>query len=208
MVVAPTETLNTELEVDPLVDPYSNGAISVDDFSLGTGARSVNFWMKMDPNYDVWDYYPTMISLGAEPDAGARFDVRLNGGYLRLEVQSGGYTTDVPVWDGNWYNVTVTCQDGATVSDCSYYVFDSSGTLLANDNFVHTRAINTADGPLRIGDSFHDTWRDFSGYLDDVRLYNNFLTVEEVAAMVPEPSTFALAGLGLAGLVMFRKRKV
>jgi hypothetical protein len=50
----------------------------------------------------------------------------------------------------------------------------------------------------------------FSGQLDDIRIYDSLLTVSEIEAIrvqaVPEPSAFALAGIGLAGLVVFRRR--
>ena len=40
----------------------------------------------------------------------------------------------------------------------------------------------------------------FNGKIDDVRVYNNALTPQEVAQLVPEPATMLLFGLGLLGL--------
>jgi len=44
----------------------------------------------------------------------------------------------------------------------------------------------------------------FSGLIDDVRIYNNDMTDEEIAALVPEPTAAALFIFGLLGLM---KRK-
>ena len=52
----------------------------------------------------------------------------------------------------------------------------------------------------------------FSGAVDDVYLYDRALSAAEVTDLmngdlVPEPSTFALAALGGASLLLYRKRK-
>jgi len=51
-----------------------------------------------------------------------------------------------------------------------------------------------------------DNWVDFAGSLDDLRLYDSALSAAEVAALIPEPSSLALAGLGLLPLLSRRRR--
>ena len=53
-------------------------------------------------------------------------------------------------------------------------------------------------------------WRNFYGYVDDLRVYDEFLTGAQiydcyVEGLIPEPATIALLGLG--GLAMLRKKR-
>lgn len=41
----------------------------------------------------------------------------------------------------------------------------------------------------------------FNGVIDDVRIYDHALDADEVMALVPEPATIALLGLGVVGLI-------
>ncbi|WP_425399016.1 LamG-like jellyroll fold domain-containing protein [Aeoliella sp.] len=183
--------------------PGADGAVSGDVFDWSTSdTRTVAFWMKASAG-DVGDSGSTMISLGSGTSAGNRFDVRLSGDALRLEVQAGGTTTSNVVADGHWHHIALVVTDPATVSNVEYYIdgvsqgtFGGSGTAIA-----------TGVGPLRIGDSYQDVSRDFKGLVDDVRLYDTALNSEQIGTLIPEPNAIALIGLacGVAGLVRRKK---
>jgi hypothetical protein len=185
-----------------------DGAVSANTFSWATDTRSIAFWMKagtqVDPN-------PTMISLGGGSGNGTRFDVRLTGTALRLEVQGGGVNTSLNVGDGSWYHLTIVVPaDGATVASTQYFVHNSSAGLVGSGSFTGSgTAIATGAGPLRIGDSYWDTGRDFIGVLDDVRLYDTALDSTDAAGLaamfVPEPSSALLLSFGALGLLRRRR---
>jgi|GEM_PF-7046195 len=188
----------------------NNGAVSGNSFAWATDTRSVAFWMQAGTQTDA---NPTMVSLGSGAGAGNRFDVRLNGSNLRLEVQSGGSNTTVPVGDGSWYHVTIVVpSDGSTVATTEYYVHDTSAALVASGAFGGSgTGIATGDGPLRVGDSYQDGTRDFIGHIDDLRLYDEALdatAAQSLAALwnpVPEPHTALLGALGC--LALLRRRR-
>ncbi len=186
-----------------------DGAVSGNNFALGTGARTVAFWMKAEGTLDT---SATMIALGDSGTNGGRYDIALSGGNLRLEVQGGGTTTSVALGGGNWFHVTVATALGGTVASSQYYVHNTDGTLNASGAFGgSSTAVNTRNNRLRMGDSIQDTSRDFFGYLDDIRLYDSVLTQSEaqgLAAMwspVPEPTAALLGALGM--LTLLRRRR-
>jgi hypothetical protein len=65
--------------------------------------------------------------------------------------------------------------------------------------------INLSTHPVNIGRDSKNTTRLFTGKIDDVRIYNQALTGAEVMALIPEPATVAMLGLG--GLALLRRRK-
>ncbi len=161
--------------------------------------RTVAFWMRATTG-DKGDSEATMISLGSGNGTGNRFDIRLNGNNLRLELQGGGFTTSSAVADGNWNHVALVVPNSAsTLGDVRYYI---NGSLVGN--MTGTTAIATGDGLLRIGDSYQDTIRDYKGGLDHVRLYDEALDATAIQALysVPEPTSLLLIGLsGMCGLL-------
>lgn len=155
-----------------------DGAYSTNNYTWASDTRTVAFWVKADPTQP--DANATMISLGSGTGNGNRFDIRLSNGALRLELQGAGVTTSALLNDNMWHHVAVVVPGAtATLADALLYV---DGTPVENTS-TSTLAVNTGTGPLRVGDSYWDAGRDFNGYLDDVRLYDEALDATAVQAL-------------------------
>jgi hypothetical protein len=161
----------------------NDGAVTSNTFNWGaTGfnsdVRTVAFWMKAAVVQT--DAQPTMISMGAFVGGnGQRFDVRLDAGRLRLELQGQGFTTSTVLNDNQWHHVAIVVPLAqSTLGDVKYYVDGGPAQAMTG-----TLALTTATSPLRMGDSYQDSNRDFTGALDDVRLYNEALDDAAISAL-------------------------
>jgi len=85
--------------------------------------------------------------------------------------------------------------NGELIAAQSSDVVLSTDSLAGIDTFSIFHAGSTGSG----------SWDSFHGKMDDFRIYDNALSAEEVAALVPEPTTIALLGLG--GLALIRRKK-
>jgi len=122
----------------------------------------------------------------------ARFWLTLEGN-VRVNVTSAS-----PLESGIWYHLAGV-YDG---SDITLYVNGEA----SNAKGVGGGNITGLDTVLRLGTNGGLT-EQMAGRIDDVRIYSHALSVEEIAAIVPEPATIGLLGLGgLAMLGIRRKR--
>ena len=99
---------------------------------------------------------------------------------------------------GSWYHVAAVYDN----RDMKIYL---NGQLEGTGTFTYDTDSTVPTEYLCIGARAYDGKRDlyFKGLVDDVRIYNNALSQAEVTALVPEPCTLLLLGLG--GLFLRRR---
>jgi hypothetical protein len=186
---------------------------------LGTTARSIAAWVKVT---DSAVANPTIVEWGNNAN-GERYTFKVNtsagnglAGGLRVEVQGGFIISGSRVIDdGQWHHVVATFGDDGTpdVEDVLLYV-DGFLDNLSPPTTPNPEPINTAGlGNLTVGGSFvfvtsgaaGAAGRPFAGLIDEVGVWSRVLDANEIATLVPEPSTLALTLLG-AGVLMLRRR--
>jgi arylsulfatase A-like enzyme len=159
----------------------------------GAAARTVAVWVRTSAaTIAPASEYPVMLGYGTNND-GTRFSFRLDNTNAtwepRLEVQSGYIIGSTAVNDGAWHHLAVVVSDfdnnGTTdISEARLYVDGVRETPSAS----LTRAINTAAGTATVlGASPHAANYNFTGDLDDLRIFPRALSDAEVAALAAAP---------------------
>jgi len=185
----------------------NNGADLVADMGL-TNQVTVSFIMG---NYTVGD--------NGFPFAGLNASASQH--ILTLEAPTGVHL--LAHFDDNNPDTGLWCWSAFNTAEPDYYIFakKSERRLTLTANFTTGEAIYYLDdqvwsewGPRTISGSL-DTlatfcigatlYHEYDGSMEDFRIYNRALTAADVAALVPEPATLALLGLG--GLALIRKKR-
>ncbi|MCH7918180.1 MAG: LamG domain-containing protein [Planctomycetes bacterium] len=116
---------------------------------------------------------------------GTKWIVRINnGGQLRCEVDGGYQYANTSLIDNEWHHVAAVLNaEAPNVEDVLLYV---DGIHDGTNADVSARAINTIeDMDVTLGQNPHSLGtRWFDGLLDDMRIYNQALTVGEVQAVM------------------------
>ena len=130
-------------------------------------------------------------------------------GNIRVEVNGGYIIGSTVVIDNTWHHIAMTWEDDGSpnVEDVLLYVDGVQETIsIALARSIDT---NTATGiDFRISDDHSQ--REWNGWLDDIRIYDEVLSPNEIAtvagAAVPEPSSSLLGLLGLGAMLLNRRR--
>ena len=143
----------------------------------GVESRTVCAWIK------TVDTEGEIIGWGATGVAGGRWVIRTEGdGYLRVEVGGGAIVGSTVVCDGGWHHLGVVLDNDGTpnVNEIRLYVDGVKDDLGWNES---DQVVNTSLGPdVRIG-VWKPGHRYFEGLIDEVRIYDRALSVEEIGAL-------------------------
>jgi hypothetical protein len=173
-------------------------------------AISITAWIKLEKELaDVWQAIyrrdgtgttRELLQVGTyKTDEGLWFGIGTTDGY----AEPVGTVTDAEMRDGYWHLAAATYDSSVSGQDNIFIYWDGEvrgsmewSGLMDTDNLRDAMiGANTATG----GEPFY-------GGIDDVRLYNHALSAAEVQALVPEPATIMLLGLGGLGLLRRKSR--
>lgn len=150
-----------------------NGSSDYIDFNyapaIGTGEFTIGCWFKSDVTAD-WQFL-----LNKQYTTGGRFDLYLSAAgtqlYYFVQGAGGTITNNITVENNKWYYIVLTREggkiklylDGILASDVS----DTAGDIALNGNYFFGRQANAAQ-------------RWFKGYLDDVSMYDDGMTISQL----------------------------
>jgi len=125
----------------------------------------------------------TVASWGTNSGTLDRWTVKISSnGYLdlTLDEQTTVTANTGSLSDGNWHHVSVTL-NGATVNDVHLYVDGTEVTPFLQDS----RTLLTGNGTVRIGCDIDGT-SGFKGRMDDFRVYNRALDLNEIGLLAKQ----------------------
>ena len=159
----------------------ANDDIQITDYKgiTGTNPRTCSAWINTNHvNGEI-------ISWGQNGVAGGRWVFKINDeGFLSLETGQGYLTGSTWVNDGIWHHVAAV-SDGTDTDSIQLFV----DGILDRIGDIKSQEINTSsDQDVRIG-IFSNSGNFYKGLIDDVRIYDKALNLEEVWTLAHTNST-------------------
>jgi len=157
------------LELDG-VDDYAEAL----DYTgvAGNGARTVSARIRTTASSG------DIISWGLANVAAARWIVRIENNYLRVEVGGGFVIGSTPITAGQWHHIAVV-SDGTTTDNIKLYVDGSPDEVSS----FSSQSISTDDGTLVQIGACSALQRYFTGSIDEVLVYDSALTEGNIIAL-------------------------
>lgn len=138
----------------------------------GDGARSAALWINTTSD----EKNAGLVNWGALGSFSRSSFKLQRAGFIRFEWQGGGMNASTNVIDGQWHHVAFT-YDGNTVN---LYV---NGTLENSSSGITLRTGEAGETDVDIGSQLGAAATIFEGAIDDVRIFDVALTLEEVAIL-------------------------
>ncbi len=162
-------------------------------FPIGSSAMSYSLWINPGDNPGS-DH--RVLQYGANAKL-QNFNLYINANQYRLDYWGFTYHDFDATNQGSWQHVALT-------SDGSNYAFYLNGVQTFNGEELGQSLGD--DGTFTIGS--HETFgKNFAGAIDDLRVYDHALSLEEVQALaaVPAPPALVLLLSSLFGLTFYRR---
>jgi len=134
-------------------------------------AFTITAWIKTNGNGEI---------VGWGNNSGRqRVEFRLDGGRLRVEHGSGNTRGDNTVNDDRWHHVALVVPEGGDIESTIFYLdgaVDPQRTISNPSNKFNL----TSNFDVQIGRRYDTNGRLLYGLLDDVRIYDKALTLDEI----------------------------
>lgn len=158
---------------------------------LPTGVVGTILTKRNDPdrryNYGI-DLYPDGQVSSQYETCGSEFDHMV--------------TAPIPI-DGTWVHVAST---RSVTGEHKLYI----NGVLSDMGIWSSSPPVVNNEPIGIAHNLEHLDRMYKGEMDEIRIYNRPLSIEEIQALtqapIPEPTTVALLGIGLLGIVLLKRR--
>jgi hypothetical protein len=116
--------------------------------------------------------------------SGNRMEFRFNSGNNRVRIESGGGNAqnDTQLTTGQWHHVALTVRENSTYESGPTFYLDGVDDTRSNTDPDPIHPIENFD--VKMGARYNLDNRHYTGYIDDVRIYDRVLTVTEVGDII------------------------
>jgi hypothetical protein len=158
--------------------------INIDGYKGISGANplTVSAWINKTTREDC-----SIVTWGTN-SSGQRFGFRLNNEVLRFEFGGGNLEGSTWVNDGEWHHVAITVPRNGTLGDVILYLDGVDEMGVANNPANLFNLGSTMD--VSIGRRATHNDRFFNGWIDDVRIYNKALSLDELISAMSPPEAW------------------
>jgi hypothetical protein len=174
-------------------------------FNFGNNDFTLSGWVNVNPA----DNYGYIISKYKNPDP-LSYGLGTTGSsiyaFFSGETTGGAIDGTQSLKDSSWHFLSVTFTRGDAIRAYLDGTLNQTANISSATGY-QTNSQSLLFGKLSDGSGLGSQY--YYGLLDDVSIYNRALSSAEVFQLytIPEPSTYALFGLGAIGMLMVMRRK-